>query len=138
MFELHGNYSLDVLDDVLLIHAFDNWNLELSLRFRQQLFRVIDARLQGKRWGCVVVLHNWFPAFECIEILAKNNQEALAKGMVCEGFVPCDEASSRLLTSMILPPDTESFHRRRFVDERSALAWAHKFVQDLEQELTSH
>ncbi|WP_338518351.1 hypothetical protein [Alteromonas gracilis] len=41
------------------------------------------------------------------------------------------------LTSLILPPDDDSFHRRRFVDERSALAWAHKFVQDFEQELTS-
>lgn len=54
----HGSFTLEVIDQTLIVKCFDAWNIETVIRMCKEYKECIE-KIYDKPWACMVDLTQW-------------------------------------------------------------------------------
>lgn len=87
----HGESTMEWQDDILIIRAYDAFNLEGILRSKDQLIKAVNDRVvryPRKPWGRLAIIdENAFPTFDSCEIVKETFQWVMQRGCVAAALV---------------------------------------------------
>jgi len=54
----HGSFTIEIIDQTLIIKCFDAWNLETVIRLCREYKEHVES-IKDKPWACLVDLSKW-------------------------------------------------------------------------------
>jgi len=54
----HGTFELELKGQLIIVRAFDAWNIETSQSLCNNYLKLVD-KIKDKPWGCFVDLTKW-------------------------------------------------------------------------------
>lgn len=128
-FDAHGDFSLEAADQLLVIHAFNGWNLEQSLAFKAACEKMIRRHLSPGPFFCLVFTHEWLPTLDSVEPLRSVTDFAIQNGMRAQAFCFSNSLEREILLTKISPRNACNFERAAFLDEVEAKLWLAQFEE---------
>jgi hypothetical protein len=123
MFNIHGDWKIEVCGNVVVQCFSDGWNEEAIIAYIKD-FRAKAAPLVGKEWALLSVFEDWELG---VPEIAKHVEEHctwfLANGCIKDCHVYTTNATKEMHLERLLPPTDEYYERQIFTHAEMAVAW---------------
>ncbi|MDM7861659.1 hypothetical protein QTP81_13745 [Alteromonas sp. ASW11-36] len=122
-FIAHGEYTLDVESHLLIIHAYNGWNVERSLAFKVNFEQMILRHFDGQPFAALVCTHDWLPTPDSIPVLQSMTSFALQQGMFAQAYCFSSSLEADVILKKVSPQPAPNFKRECFFNEQEARDW---------------
>ena len=120
-FEAHGKYDFSVQGEIIIIRAFQAWNVE-CLKVFFEAYKAIVLEQKFKQFGVLIDLRKFEGAPpEVIRDFEQISRWTLARGQIARAQI-IDSAFKEFIINKTLE-GKDFFPIQSFVDEAGALAW---------------
>lgn len=123
IFNAHGEFTLDIEDDLLVLRAHGDWNKEASLKLQQQVQAAVNNAFNGQDFYILVCVTDWFPTHDSLAILSELTHWGLQNGLRAEALCIQGKLASEVIFKEILPIETDGYQRDNFSNEYAARDW---------------
>ncbi|PKH00508.1 hypothetical protein [Paraglaciecola sp. MB-3u-78] len=123
MFEIHGDWKIEVCGNVIVQRFSDGWNEEAIIAYIED-FQAKATPLIGKEWAILSIFEDWELG---VPEIAKHVEEHctwfLANGCIKDCHVYTTNGTKEMHLERLLPPTDEYYERQIFTHAEMAVAW---------------
>ncbi len=125
-FSAHGDFTLTIDDNILIIRVDLPWNVECAEEFTQQVQSLVNETFVSKNQPfdvMCVIGSDWFPTFDSTEFFLSLTNWGVENGLRCDAFVTESSSPQYLLEKLFQPKQYDHFKYAFFSSETDALKW---------------
>lgn len=122
-FIAHGEYTLDVESHLLVIRAYNGWNVERSVAFKVNFEQMILRHFVDRPFASLVCTHDWLPTPDSIPVLQSITTFAIQHGMCAQAYCFSSSLEADVILKKVSPQPVPKFRRRSFFNEQEARNW---------------
>lgn len=128
-FTPHGEYSISVEPNLLVVKASGGWNLENTNKFVQECKTVVQSSFSQQHFGVLVFTDEWLATHDSMDLLSSFAEWLVEQGMRCEAYCGVSAIETEVLIATAQLEKLPGLRRGHFLLESEARAWLSKAGQ---------
>ena len=123
MFDIHGDWKIEVYGDVIVQWFSGCWNEEAIIAYVTE-FQTKATPLKGKKWAIISSFEDWeLGVPEIDKHIAEHCEWFKINGCIKDCHVYSPSATKGMLLEQLTPQTEGSYERQVFTDIESAVTW---------------